>query len=181
MAATGLWSKPASPAAATKKAPARSSASARSGTQTAKATQSAKAKASATKSSAVKTSNSSRKSPSKYNSLQARSKSSRSTTVNRYSPPSAPGSDRVREIQQALYDRGYLSVQPDGVWNASSVEALKRFESENKWKIDGKIDSRALIALGLGPKYDDNLNLPVPGSSGVVVADDAKNDLQRLN
>lgn len=99
----------------------------------------------------------------------------------RYSPPAAPGSERIKEIQQALLDRGYLSTQPDGVWSAQCVEGLKRFEADKKFKMDGKIDSRILIALGLGPKYDENLSLPVPGSGGVVVAEDGKNDLQRIN
>lgn len=85
--------------------------------------------------------------------------------------PTAPSSNRLREVQLALVERGYLQGDGSGAWNAQCVEALKRFEADQKVRVDGKIDSKTLIALGLGPKYDDNLNLPVPsGSSGIVVA-----------
>lgn len=95
--------------------------------------------------------------------------------------PAAPASDRIRMVQQALIERGYLAGQASGVWNAESVEALKRFEADQNTRVDGKIDSKMLIALGLGPKYDNNLNLPVPGGSGsgVVAADQNFNEPQR--
>jgi len=94
--------------------------------------------------------------------------------------PAAPSSDRIREVQQALADRGYLKTPASGQWNADSVDALKRFETDQNVKVDGKIDSKVLIALGLGPKYDSNLSLPVPGASGgVVSADHNLNDQQR--
>lgn len=153
LAATGLWSKPLSPAAAK-----------------------AKARASSAKTRVVKTA--ARRTPSKSRSS---SFSAKSAPAKRYSPPASPASDRIKEIQQALADRGYLSSQPDGVWSAQCVESLKRFEADKKFKIDGKIDSRILISLGLGPKYDENLSLPVPGSAGIVVADDNKIDFQRFN
>lgn len=66
----------------------------------------------------------------------------------------APSSDRYREIQQALQERGYYQGAVDGVWNAESVEALKRFQSDQTLKADGKLDSLSLIALGLGPRRD---------------------------
>lgn len=48
-------------------------------------------------------------------------------------------------------------------------------------KVDGKLNAKALIELGLGPKYDRNLALPVPASGGAVLADDGRQqfDLQR--
>jgi peptidoglycan hydrolase-like protein with peptidoglycan-binding domain len=159
LATTGLWSKPVSSSAAK-----------------AKAKMAVRAKAVSAKTAA-------RRTPSKGRASAAASKSTASkfTAAKRYSPPAAPSSDRIKEIQQALLDRGYLSSEPDGVWSAQCVDALKRFESDKKFKIDGKIDSRILISLGLGPKYDENLSLPVPGSAGIVVADDNKIDFQRFN
>src|SRR5438876_2868384 len=66
-----------------------------------------------------------------------------------------PTPERYKEIQRALADKGYLqSGSPNGVWNASSVEALKRFQSDQNLEASGKIDSLSLIALGLGPKRD---------------------------
>ncbi len=94
----------------------------------------------------------------------------------RPSTPSGPSAERIRVLQQALIERGYLQAEATGVWNAQSVEALKKFEADQNWKADGKIDSRSLIALGLGPKYDENLSLPVPsGVGGTVVAADQAN------
>ncbi|MFN7543045.1 MAG: peptidoglycan-binding domain-containing protein [Acidobacteriota bacterium] len=100
----------------------------------------------------------------------------------RPSTPAAPSAERIRLVQQALIERGYLQAEATGVWNAQSVEALKKFETEQTWKADGKIDSRGLIALGLGPQYDANITLPIPaGNSGSVIAADqsSPNDPQR--
>ena len=63
-----------------------------------------------------------------------------------------PTTDRYREIQQALADRGYFRGTVDGQWGAESVEALKQFQREQKIDEDGKINSLSLIALGLGPR-----------------------------
>lgn len=162
LAATGLWSKPVAPA--------------KSG---------AKAKAVATKSKSYAAKTSAKRVPASGRTPSTLSKAKYSaakySAPKRYAPPASPSSDRIKDIQQALLDRGYLSSSPDGVWSAQCVEALKRFESDRKLKIDGKIDSRILIALGLGPKYDENLALPIPGSAGIVAADDNKIDFQRFN
>ncbi len=57
-------------------------------------------------------------------------------------PPAAPASERLKNVQQALIDRGYLQGEATGQWNASCIEALKRFEADQKVKVDGKIDSK---------------------------------------
>lgn len=62
-----------------------------------------------------------------------------------------PARERYREIEQALASRGYLAGQATGDWSADSVEALKQFQTDQKLKASGKIDSLSLIALGLGP------------------------------
>lgn len=98
------------------------------------------------------------------------------------SAPVVPGFERLRSVQQALIERGYLHQTASGVWNAESIDALKKFEADQKVKVDGKIDSKMLIALGLGPKYDNNLRLPVPsGNGGLVFAADrsGNNDSQQ--
>jgi peptidoglycan hydrolase-like protein with peptidoglycan-binding domain len=71
--------------------------------------------------------------------------------VRRY-VPQQPSLDRYREIQQALADRGYFRGSVDGMWGPESVDALKRFQQEQKIDDDGKISSLSLIALGLGPR-----------------------------
>src|SRR3954462_8058237 len=41
-----------------------------------------------------------------------------------------PSKDRYLEIQQALYEQGYLPAAPSGVWNQESVDALRQFQSD---------------------------------------------------
>ena len=78
---------------------------------------------------------------------------SRRTVVARRPPTQQqPTMDRYKEIQQALADKGYFQGPVDGVWNAGSVEALKRFQKDQNLDPDGKIGSLSLIALGPGPK-----------------------------
>ncbi len=73
-----------------------------------------------------------------------------------------PAPERYKEIQEALAKRGYFQGSPDGVWGASSVDAMRRFQEEQNLDASGKINSLSLIALGLGPKYDQVAAVPVP-------------------
>jgi hypothetical protein len=67
----------------------------------------------------------------------------------------APTTDRYREIQTALAEKGYLkSEDANGAWNQNSIDALKHFQEDQKLDPSGKINSLSLIALGLGPKRD---------------------------
>jgi hypothetical protein len=67
----------------------------------------------------------------------------------------SPTSDRYREIQQALVSKGYLQAdQATGVWDQNSMDAMKRFQSEQNIDASGKLNSLSLIALGLGPRHD---------------------------
>ncbi len=71
--------------------------------------------------------------------------------------PPHPDTDRLREIQKAMADKGYFKGDADGVWNADSVEALKKFQGDQNLTPDGKINSLSLIGLGLGPKHDGSV------------------------
>ena len=64
----------------------------------------------------------------------------------------APTPERYKEIQQALADKGYYKGSVNGEWGPDSVEALKRFQTEQSLTPDGKLTSLSLIAMGLGPK-----------------------------
>lgn len=73
-----------------------------------------------------------------------------------------PEPERIREIQQALTDRGY-PLQVSGAWDGSTVDALKKFQSDQQIENlsgKGKLDSMTLIALGLGPKREPPSDLP---------------------
>jgi Putative peptidoglycan binding domain len=80
---------------------------------------------------------------------------SQKTAASWRSAQRAPTPERYKEIQQALASKGYLEPNASsGVWDASSVTAMKKFQQEQNLEPSGKIDSLSLIALGLGPKHD---------------------------
>lgn len=75
----------------------------------------------------------------------------------------SPSQDRYREIQTALAAKGYMSPEEaTGAWGPASVDALKRFQADQKIVSSGKINSLSLIALGLGPKRDSAIVVPPP-------------------
>jgi peptidoglycan hydrolase-like protein with peptidoglycan-binding domain len=86
----------------------------------------------------------------------AKKKTAKKTTStrSRSSRQAQPTPQRYREIQQALVNKGYLKSDPNGTWGPESVEALRRFQHDQKLNESGKVDSLSLIALGLGPKHD---------------------------
>ena len=82
--------------------------------------------------------------------------------------------DRTLQIQQALIKQHYLSGEASGKWDASTEDALRRYQGDNGWQNKTVPDSRALIKLGLGPSHDHLLNpesamttAPEPHSSAV--------------
>ena len=63
-----------------------------------------------------------------------------------------PSAERYKEIQQALADKGYYKDEVTGQWNSLSTDAMRCFQSDQNLRVDGKVGSLSLIALGLGPK-----------------------------
>jgi hypothetical protein len=63
--------------------------------------------------------------------------------------------DRAREIQEALIRENYLTGEPSGQWDARTKDAMTRYQADHGWQTKVTPDSRALIKLGLGPKYAD--------------------------
>lgn len=61
-----------------------------------------------------------------------------------------PTTDRVNEIQAALAKDGSYSGEPNGKWDASSVEALRKFQSGHGLNPTGRLDAPTLQKLGLG-------------------------------
>jgi hypothetical protein len=79
-----------------------------------------------------------------------------------------PDPERYQQIQQALADKGYFNGQVNGQWGDDSVDALKRFQADQKLDADGHLNSLSLIGLGLGPKHDGVLSVaPAPTSPSV--------------
>ena len=71
-----------------------------------------------------------------------------------------PNPQRYQEIQKALADRGYFKGEANGQWGDDSIDALKRFQADQKLPDDGKINSLSLIGLGLGPKHNGSSVTP---------------------
>jgi hypothetical protein len=67
-------------------------------------------------------------------------------------------SERATEIQQALIREHYLSGDPSGKWDASTIAAMQKYQADQGWQTKLMPDSRALKKLGLGPDYSNALN-----------------------
>jgi hypothetical protein len=69
---------------------------------------------------------------------------------------------RAAELQAALIKSGYLTGQPSGTWDASSMAAMQKLQADNGWQTKLVPDSRAIIKLGLGPAHDTVPDQPAP-------------------
>jgi peptidoglycan hydrolase-like protein with peptidoglycan-binding domain len=78
-----------------------------------------------------------------------------------------PTPDRISEIQQALAKDGSFANKPNGKWDASTVEAMRKFQAAHGLNPTGKLDALTLQKLGLGSKTA-GVAAPMPtASSGV--------------
>lgn len=66
--------------------------------------------------------------------------------------------ERVEQIQQALIRTHYLSGDPTGKWDTTTVAAMQKYQADNGWQTKITPDSRALVKLGLGEDYSDAIN-----------------------
>jgi peptidoglycan hydrolase-like protein with peptidoglycan-binding domain len=62
----------------------------------------------------------------------------------------APTPDRISEIQQALAKDGSYTGKPNGKWDASTMEATRKFQEAHGLSPTGKLDAKTLQQLGLG-------------------------------
>ena len=53
-------------------------------------------------------------------------------------------------IQQALAKDGSFTGKPNGKWDSSTVDAMKRFQETHGLSATGKLDAKTLQQLGLG-------------------------------
>ena len=61
-----------------------------------------------------------------------------------------PTPDRISEIQQALAKDGSFTGKPNGKWDASTIEATRKFQEAHGLNPTGKLDAKTLQQLGLG-------------------------------
>ena len=61
----------------------------------------------------------------------------------------APGArgERVRDLQEALKQGGYLAAQPSGLFDAPTYEAVKQFQRDNWLPVSGNAGRQTLITL----------------------------------
>ncbi|HEX6495319.1 MAG TPA: peptidoglycan-binding domain-containing protein [Acidobacteriaceae bacterium] len=59
--------------------------------------------------------------------------------------------ERATQIQAALIREKYLTGSPTGQWDSQTEAAMQKFQGDHGWQTKLTPDSRALIALGLGP------------------------------
>jgi hypothetical protein len=80
--------------------------------------------------------------------------------------------DRILAIQEALIREKYLTGEPSGAWDTRTQDAMSRYQAAHGWQDKVTPDSRALIKLGLGPKYSDKdmLQIPPKPASDAVAA-----------
>jgi Putative peptidoglycan binding domain len=98
---------------------------------------------------------------------QARKGSHKSSAVHRVGhrlrhPIGQRGIDpqRATEIQDALIKANYLNGTPSGKWDAETETAMQKYQADHGWQTKLTPDSRALIALGLGPSTAASQPLP---------------------
>jgi peptidoglycan hydrolase-like protein with peptidoglycan-binding domain len=80
-----------------------------------------------------------------------------------------PAPDRISEIQIALAKEGSFNGKPSGKWDASTVEAMKRFQEAHGLNASGKLDAKTLQKLGLGSQTS-GLAPPMPPVSSSSLA-----------
>src|ERR1700682_1565334 len=81
---------------------------------------------------------------------KARVKKSIKHSKRREKGQKAPAPERISEIQQALAKDGSFAGTPNGKWDDSTVEAMKKFQAGHGLNPSGKLDARTLQKLGLG-------------------------------
>ena len=101
-------------------------------------------------------------SSSKKSGTKTSAKTSAKTAAAWHPRQMTPTPERYREIQQALADKGYLKSEPNGVWDAQSMDALRQFQTDQKLSVTGRISSASLISLGLGPKPGGETTPAIP-------------------
>ncbi len=73
----------------------------------------------------------------------------------------APTASRISEIQSALVREGAYQGDPNGKWDAATVDAMRQFQGDHGLTPSGKIDALTLQKLGLGSQVS-GMGAPLP-------------------
>jgi peptidoglycan hydrolase-like protein with peptidoglycan-binding domain len=80
--------------------------------------------------------------------------------------PSQLGRSQIRQIQQALNDKGFSVRKVDGKWGSRTEMALTRFQRNQNIQRAGSLDQATLAALGLNASDFGMSNDAGPGTTG---------------
>ncbi len=95
-------------------------------------------------------SNKAKASASKTSGKSARHSSKKVSSRRKQKGQMAPTPDRISEIQNALAKNGSYTNTPNGKWDDTTVEAMKKFQGAHGLNPSGKLDALTLEKLGLG-------------------------------
>jgi len=56
---------------------------------------------------------------------------------------------QIRQVQQALDQKGFKAGRADGVMGARTKQALQDFQTKQKLQASGQLDQQTLVALGV--------------------------------
>jgi peptidoglycan hydrolase-like protein with peptidoglycan-binding domain len=90
------------------------------------------------------------KAPGSAASAKARAKKTGKHSKRRERGQTAPAPERISEIQQALAKDGSFTGTPNGKWDDSTAEAMRKFQGSHGLNPSGKLDALTLQKLGLG-------------------------------
>jgi peptidoglycan hydrolase-like protein with peptidoglycan-binding domain len=112
------------------------------------------------------TSQSAKSSSSKTHRTSSSSKKTSSKAKARDHGQKAPTAERVTEIQQALAKDGSFNAIPNGKWDDSTVDAMKKFQANHGLSASGRLDAPTLQRLGMGSQIAGvAAPTPPPGSA----------------
>jgi peptidoglycan hydrolase-like protein with peptidoglycan-binding domain len=90
-------------------------------------------------------------------------------TTRRERGQKVPAPERISEIQTALAKDGSFSGKPSGKWDASTVDAMRKFQEAHGLNASGRLDAKTLQKLGLGSQTA-GLAAPMPPVSSSSLA-----------
>ena len=92
----------------------------------------------------------------------------------------APTPDRISEIQEALAKNGAYAGTPNGKWDDSTEDALRKFQQSHGLAATGKLDARTLQQLGLGSSTA-GVAPPAPSNTTSKLTPPSPQAVQRRN
>jgi peptidoglycan hydrolase-like protein with peptidoglycan-binding domain len=90
----------------------------------------------------------------------------------------APAPERISEIQQALAKDGSFTGVPNGKWDDSTAEAMRKFQGSHGLNPSGKLDALTLQKLGLGSQTA-GIAAPMPPIASSAIGTKAGQTAQR--